>query len=351
MLGRRRSGFTWVELAVCIAIVFLLLALLLPSVRSARDPARRNTCNNNLHQIGLAMTNYVSGNGGQYPGYVEPLELDTPVEVAGGGVVESRRVTWVVPILPMLERTDLYRTIGNGQFPEDRPADASGRERSLYMSLLVCPANPPQAMFPSPCSYAVNTGQPDVPAFAGDEAREGYPCDWPANGVFFNRFVDGEVNLSGAPLATMTQEFIFERDGTSMTLLASERLDAGSWAYPPAAALEAEAAQGFVWRPSASSRPPFQPPLPSQRINGPADPAPINNARPSSNHPGGAMVLFCDGHTRFITEDIDYGVYCLLMTPDGRECNAPGQTKLVKPSQANNYGYLRTEQFTETALN
>jgi prepilin-type processing-associated H-X9-DG protein len=340
-----------VELAVCIAIVLLLLALLLPSVRSARDAGRRTTCSSNLQTIGMAMMNYVSSSGGEYPGFLQPLHLDAPAKVAGGGAVESRRVTWVVPILPLVERADLYRSFCDGKFLEDRPADASGRERSLYMSLLVCPSNPPQAMFPSPCSYAVNTGQPDVPAFAGDEAREGYPCDWPANGVFFNRFVDGEVNLSGAPLATMTQEFIFERDGTSMTLLASERLDAGSWAFPPAAPLEAEASLGFVWRPSPSSRPPFNPPLPSQRINGPADPSPINNARPSSNHPGGAIVLFCDGHTRFLSQDIDYGVYCLLMTPDGRECNAPGQTELVKPSQANNYEYLRTEQFTENALN
>lgn len=56
------------------------------------------------------------------------------------------------------------------------------------------------------------------------------------------------------------------------------------------------------------------------------------------------MVLFCDGHTRFLSEEIDYGVYCLLMTPDGRECNSPGQTKLVPPSPANNYEYLRNEQ-------
>ncbi len=348
MLGRRRSGFTWVELAVCIAIVLLLLALLLPSVRSAREPARRNTCNSNLHVVGLAMMNYVSGSGGEYPGYLEPLELS--VGDAGGSVVESRRVTWVVPMLPHVERADLYREFRSGRFPEDKPAEAKVDERSLYMSLLVCPSNPPQTSFPPPCSYAVNTGQPDVPAFAGDEERKGYPCDWPANGVFFNRFIHGEVNPVGAPLATMTQDFIFERDGTSNTLLASERIDAGSWVFPPAAPLEAEAALGFVWRPSASSRPPFEPPLPSQRINGPADSAPINNARPSSNHPGGAMVLFCDGHTRFISQDIDYGVYCLLMTPDARECNAPGQTELVKPSRANNYGYLRTEQFTQNAL-
>lgn len=345
MFRRRRNGFTWVELVVCIAIVLFLLALLLPSVRISGTAGRRNTCNNNLHQIGLAIAIYVSS-GGQYPGYLQPLKLDGPVK---GGDAGSRRASWVVPILPMQERVDLYRAFRNGKFPEDKPADAADAQ-ALYMNWLVCPSNPPQSRFPPPCSYAVNTGQVDVPAVAGDQGQEGYPCDWRANGVFFNRFIDGEVNPAGAPRMTTTQDFIAAHDGTSNTLMASERLDGGSWAFPPAGALDAEAALGFVWRPSPSSQPPFKSPLPSQRINGPSDPLPINNARPSSNHPGGVMVLFCDGHSRFLSEEIDYGVYCLLMTPDGRECNAPGQTELAPPSPANNYEYLRTEQLGDFAV-
>jgi prepilin-type processing-associated H-X9-DG protein len=348
MFRRRRGGFTWVELVVCVAIVLFLLALLLPAVRQARTPGKSNVCSSHLHQLGLAMMNYVSS-GGQYPGYLQPLTLDSPAKGVDSDVVGSRRVSWVVPILPMLERTDVYRAFRNGRFPEEKPADAADAQE-LYMNWLVCPSNPPQSRFPPPCSYAVNTGQVDVPAVAGDQGQEGYPCDWRANGVFFNRFIDGEVNPAGAPRMTTTQDFIAAHDGTSNTLLASERLDGGSWAFPPAGALDAEAALGFVWRPSPSSQPPFKPPLPSQRINGPADPLPINNARPSSNHPGGVMVVFCDGHSRFLSEEIDYGVYCLLMTPDGLECNAPGQTKLVPPSPANNYKYLRTEQLGDCAV-
>jgi prepilin-type processing-associated H-X9-DG protein len=54
-------------------------------------------------------------------------------------------------------------------------------------------------------------------------------------------------------------------------------------------------------------------------------PATVNSCiRPSSYHPGGVNVTFCDGHTRFISQDIQYSVYCLLMTPDGQNCNTPG---------------------------
>ena len=65
-LGPRhhRLGFTLVELLVVIGILAILLSLLIPGLRKAREASRQVTCMSNLRQIGIGLQMYLADNNG-----------------------------------------------------------------------------------------------------------------------------------------------------------------------------------------------------------------------------------------------------------------------------------------------
>ena len=68
---RKVKGFTLIELLVVIAIIALLMAILVPVLRSARNQARAVVCQTNLKQWGQIFNLYTQDNEGRLP--------DTPI--------------------------------------------------------------------------------------------------------------------------------------------------------------------------------------------------------------------------------------------------------------------------------
>ncbi len=86
---RAKRGFTLIELLVVITIIGILIALLLPAVQEAREAARRLSCANNLHQIGVG---YYHRNA-EYAGQ----ELTRPMKADG----------WTETLKPYVEKQEV----------------------------------------------------------------------------------------------------------------------------------------------------------------------------------------------------------------------------------------------------
>ncbi len=318
---RRRSvvgGFTLVELLVTISIIVLLVGITMPTFQAVRESARRTQCINNIRQVGQAIVGYDSATS-TLPGWRNRV-----------GTYPST-TSWTVPILPQLGNQEAYDWF-------DKYDPSAAPINTKVVPVFLCPTAAPDArrLSTAPLSYVVNAGTGTERTASGSNsfATNGNR-QFVADGVFHDS-VGYDANANGSyedsgdfyP-AKVSLDDVNSGSGGTSTLMLAERssrfVDVGvDWPAAPAVVVSGSSnavatshvfmlpptlAAGEV--PAASTV--YRVVNPKQRHDTTGGAWALRF--PTSPHRGdGVVVVFCDGHTQFLSGKINSWVYGQLVT-------------------------------------
>jgi len=273
-------------LLVVFAIIGILVALLLPAIQAAREAARRSQCQNHLRQIGVGLSGY-TGRHATYP--VGCMECRPVARTAGQPYRPQRMIAWNVHLLPWIEQAALWN-----RYDWSVPSyDAANRPvGATVLSTLLCPSTQ-QAELRNLVGLWRGFSFTD---YAGIYGVEGTGRD-----VEPERQAEAIQTLQDSSLGVMLyEEGVAPRqitDGLSRTAVVAETMLRRQ--------SETEWINGHnLFAQEAGTR-----------INA----ASALGNQIGSPHPGGALLVFCDGHVEFVAEVIRPEVLNALLTKSGGE--------------------------------
>lgn len=296
-----KRAFTLVELLVVIAIIGVLVAMLLPAVQSAREAARRAQCISQLKQVGIAMHNY------------ESMNQRLPV-----GTYGCCWGTWQVSILPFIEQGAMFDQY-HMEHKFGVPVDDARYSNALNLpvttkklKVLTCPSDTnPQRVANNGITY------------------HNYVANF--GNTIYDQIDYTGVRFYGAPFFEVTSvndhrpgvRFAEITDGLSNTLMLAETIQG-----------QPGDLRGFSWWRGGAVFTGYQGPNSSipdtLYAGGQCDPTKLLNppcliataSSPTmlasrSRHSGGVQAVFCDGSTRFISNNIAIGVWRAIASSAG----------------------------------
>ncbi len=300
-----RRGFTLVEVLVVIATLGILIALLLPAVQAAREAARRSRCTNNLKQLGLAIHNYIS--------------------VMGVLPRGEKGYSPYAMLLPYMDQQPLYGAINFSIHASD--AYLENYTISLIQpESLLCPSDAPPPKFGGVTSYASNEGV----GFDERGAKNNGPFAWSRSQTVnsLQQITDGtsqtvalsEWSLGSAPGVRDAKRSTFR---TPIILRKESQFDQFARLCHNLDATKAQLngpPKGTSWIAGSLGLSAYNHTLPPNDhtcTNGTLVAQSAYTA--GSQHPGGAMVLFVDGHAAFQTDTVEWTIWRAIGTMNGSE--------------------------------
>lgn len=297
--NNRKRGFTLIELLVVIAIIAILIALLLPAVQQAREAARRSTCKNGLKQLGLALHNY----------------HDTHRVFPPGSMSSGNQFGMHVMILPYIDQGPLYNDSTRLNFNSSYGAAANSGAEQVRIPVFFCPSHGNEK--------GINSANTTVTAFSthyyGVMGAKG------ANPVGGTYSVTGTTSGDAGGFATngilhqnSRKSMRDITDGSSNTLLMGEL----SWDATKTGFTEHQRSwiQG-----SAGLAGDFES-FSAKNVVGAINQVGytsgtnyFNDVSFGSMHTGGAHFLMGDGAVRFLSENMNVGVYRGAASASGGE--------------------------------
>lgn len=297
----RHKAFTIIELLVVITILSILIGLLLPAVQKVREAAARVSCQNNLHQIALALHNYHDAHQAFPPGYLAagPYSDGATDTTPGWG--------WAAYLLPFVEQDNVYRQLNLNQPVPNSPAVQT------MVKVYLCPSDlTPPAAFPVPDAFGKPVALAAPSSYAaccgGDESDV---TEATGRGIFYRN--------SRTRLTDVT-------DGTGNTILVGERSWGnanGTWAGAVSNGVCLRGKQNPCPGSGAGSFPAAALVLAHSHLNNATTDTDGGLDDFSSRHPGGSYFAFADGSVRYLRNvpgDLPGGD----ITPDGLIFQAMG---------------------------
>jgi prepilin-type N-terminal cleavage/methylation domain-containing protein/prepilin-type processing-associated H-X9-DG protein len=285
-----RRAFTLIELLVVIAIIGVLIGLLVPAVQSARSSARRAQCQNNLKQIGIAVSSYLAQRN------VLPMSA---VAGTGHGVNQS----CFLQIMTEFDQRPLFSAYN---FRVENYSPANTTVVGTVISNFICPETPlSTANMPSEqiqrfdgttypagssfakCNYAANWGG-SLNTLGNDytttESKKG------AGAYLGVMMTVKAVTQQGTTACIRSQDI---RDGVSNTIMVGEKRDSQGWNVGGYAGSEFDVGPS----PYLVTDDPF-----------------LRMVFPGSFHSGQTHFVFCDGSVHALRSTMDKATWYALTT-------------------------------------